>query len=122
MARILVVEDDPDVLMLVSTRLRRAQHEVTTAPDGQAGLDAVRDERPDLVVLDWMMPNLTGLEVCMAIREDPSVAQTRVVLLTARAQEHDMQAAFAAGVDDYILKPFDAKDFIARVGTLLTQQ
>ena len=120
MARILVVEDDPDVALLVSTRLRRASHEVSTASDGQAGLDAVRSERPDLVVLDWMMPRLTGIQVCQAIREDPDVAHTRVVLLTARAQDQDMAAAYAAGVDDYILKPFDAKDLVARVDALLT--
>jgi len=119
-ARILVVEDDPDVALLVSTRLRRASHEVSTASDGQAGLDAVRSERPDLVVLDWMMPRLTGIQVCQAIREDPDVAHTRVVLLTARAQDQDMAAAYAAGVDDYILKPFDAKDLVARVDALLT--
>lgn len=122
MARILVVEDDPDVLTLVLHKLRRAGHELTSAVDGQSGLAAVRAEHPELVILDWMMPGMTGLEVCLAVRDDPAVSTTRILMLTAKAQAQDVERAFAAGADDYILKPFNSKELLARIDTLLTRE
>ncbi|MET3770303.1 DNA-binding response OmpR family regulator [Marisediminicola sp. UYEF4] len=122
MARILVVEDDPDVLTLVMHKLRRAGHDVTSAMDGEAGLASVRAEHPELVILDWMMPRMTGLEVCHAVREDPAVSRTRILMLTAKAQEEDVERAFASGADDYILKPFNSKELLARIDALLARE
>lgn len=122
MARILVVEDDPDVLTLVMHKLRRAGHEVTSATDGEAGLAAVRADHPELVVLDWMMPRMTGLEVCHAVRADPAVSRTRILMLTAKAQEEDVERAFVSGADEYILKPFNSKELLARIDALLARE
>ena len=122
MARILVVEDDPDVLTLVIHKLRRAGHEVTSAVDGVAGLAAVRAEHPDLMILDWMMPRMTGLELCHTVREDTAVSRTRILMLTAKAQETDVERAFASGADEYILKPFNSKELLARIDALLARE
>ncbi len=121
MARILVVEDDADILALVAHKLRQAGHEVTSEIDGQAGLASARATRPDLIVTDWMMPRLSGLEVCEEIRRDTSIAHTRILMLTAKAQEIDIERAFAAGADEYILKPFSSRELIVRVNSLLTK-
>lgn len=121
MARILVVEDDADILALVTHKLRQAGHEVTSEIDGQAGLASARATRPDLIVMDWMMPRLSGLEVCEEIRRDTSIAHTRILMLTAKAQEIDIERAFAAGADEYILKPFSSRELIVRVNSLLTK-
>jgi two-component system phosphate regulon response regulator PhoB len=77
--------------------------------------------RPDLVLLDWMMPRLTGLEVCRALRDDPATAQVPVILLTAKAQEADIQRGFAAGADDYIVKPFSPRELVSRVDAVLAR-
>ena len=119
MARLAVVDDEPDILMLLATKLRRFGHEVSTAADSAAGLELVRQSLPDLVILDWMMPKLTGLEVCTAIRADTKLAGIRVLLLTARTQQADLDSVFAAGADAYLAKPFTTKDLAAEVDRLL---
>ena len=116
--KILVVEDDPIVRELIEFKLSGAGHRILLAPDGEAGLAAARAERPDLIILDWMMPKLTGLQVCEAIRADESIAKTPVLLLTARAQESDVEKGFAAGVNDYLLKPFSPRELLSRVEAL----
>lgn len=121
MPSILIVEDDPDINELVSLRLQMNGHEVHAEFDGEAGLAAVRELKPDLVVLDWMMPRLTGVEVCRALREDPEVSATPVILLTAKAQEADVQRGFAAGADDYVAKPFSPPELASRVDALLAR-
>ena len=121
MTRIVVVDDDPDIRELITMKLGNAGHEVFTEADGEAGLAAVIERRPDLVVLDWMMPGLTGLDVCRALRDDPRTASTAVLLLTGRAQESDVERGFAAGADDYIVKPFSARELTSRVDALLSR-
>lgn len=116
--RILVAEDDRAVRELVEFKLSSAGHDVQLVEDGQAALDAVRASRPDVVVLDWMMPNLTGIEVCEAIRADDSLSDLPVLLLTARAQEADVERGRAAGADDYLVKPFSPNDLLSRVEAL----
>ena len=119
MTRILVVDDDADIRELVTMKLTSAGYDVSTAADGEAGLAALLEHQPDLVVLDWMMPGLTGIEVCRALRADPRTVNTPVLLLTARAQEADIVHGFAAGADDYVVKPFSASELAARVEALL---
>ncbi len=118
-ASILVVEDDADVAQLIQHRLAASGHEVAVAGDGEQGLVAARDARPSLVILDWMMPHRTGLEVCAELRGDASFAGTRIMMLTARAQDEDIARAFSAGADDYMTKPFSPRELVARVGALL---
>jgi DNA-binding response OmpR family regulator len=96
-------------------------HDVLVAHDGESGLAAARSEMPDLVILDWMMPILTGLEVCAELRADETLARVPVILLTAKAQENDIKRGFTAGADDYIVKPFSPRELASRVSALLTR-
>ena len=121
MTHVLVVDDDPVIADLVAFRLARLGLEVSVESDGEAGLAAVRQLRPDLVVLDWMMPRMNGLEVCAALRSDadPALARTPVLLLTAKAQEPDLERGFAAGATDFVAKPFSTRELISRVTAAL---
>jgi DNA-binding response OmpR family regulator len=119
MPRILIVEDDEDVRALIAHKLRRAGHDVSEAGDGEQGLAAARAETPDLMVLDWMMPKLTGIEVCAQIRADADLAQPRILLLTAKSQDSDIALAMQTGADAYLIKPFRANDLLERVTALL---
>ena len=116
--RVLVVEDDPVVRELIEWKLAAAGHEVLLAEDGAAGVERAKSHKPDVMVVDWMMPKLTGLEVCEAIRADDDLAHTPVLLLTARAQESDVERGYAAGVDDYLMKPFSPRELLTRVEAL----
>ncbi|GAA4748630.1 hypothetical protein GCM10023328_33780 [Modestobacter marinus] len=121
MTHVLVVDDDPVIADLVAFRLGRLGLQVTVETDGEAGLAAIRQLRPDLVVLDWMMPRMNGLEVCRAVREDPDpvLAGTPVLLLTAKAQEPDLERGFAAGATDFVTKPFSTRELVSRVTAAL---
>ena len=121
MTHVLVVDDDPVIADLVAFRLGRLGLQVSVERDGEAGLAAARQLRPDLVVLDWMMPRMNGLEVCRALREDSDadLARTPVLLLTAKAQEPDLERGFAAGATDYIVKPFSPRELATRVTAAL---
>ena len=117
----LVVDDDPDIRDVIDYVLDQAGFEVFSAPDGEAGLAAVLGIRPDIVLLDWMMPRLSGLEVCRAVRSDPDLTSIAVVLLTAKTQEADIALGFEAGAHDYILKPFSPRLLVGRVREVLAQ-
>lgn len=119
MTTVLVVDDDEDICALISSKLEQLGHDVLVERDGEGGLAAALEQRPDLVLLDWMMPRLTGLEVCLALREDSSLADVPIMLLTAKAQEADIERGFAAGADDYIVKPFSPRELASRVTALL---
>lgn len=119
MSSILVVDDDEDITGLVAMRLTAEGHTVSTAASGGAGLRAAREQHPDLLILDWMMPGLDGLEVCIEVRRDPSFARMPVMFLTAKAQEGDMIEAAEAGGNDYITKPFSPRELAVRVDALL---
>ena len=116
---VVVAEDDEDILRLVATRLERDGYDVFEARDGAQALAAVRERRPALVLLDVSMPALDGMEVLARIRGDESLAGTRVVFLTAMAQEQDVRRAFEAGVDGYVRKPFSLGELSAKVAELL---
>ena len=116
---ILCADDDEDILSLVSLRLERAGFRVLQAVDGDAALAAVRSERPALAVLDVMMPKQTGYEVLTALRADPAFADLKVILLSARVQEADVELGLNAGADAYLAKPFKAGDLVAKVQELL---
>lgn len=120
-ATVLVVDDDQDIRELVSWKLEASGFQVLGEADGEAGLAAALEVRPDLVLLDWMMPRLTGLEVCRSLREDAATAHVPVILLTAKAQEADIQRGFAAGADDYIVKPFSPRELVSRVDAVLAR-
>jgi DNA-binding response OmpR family regulator len=116
--RVLVVEDDLDIQELVISLLTRAGYEVLAEGNGDAGLAAALTQQPDLVILDWMMPGLSGVEVCRAMRADPRAKDIAVLMLTSKAQEADIDQAFTAGADDYMVKPFRGRELVSRVQTL----
>jgi DNA-binding response OmpR family regulator len=118
--RVLAVDDDPIILRLLQLNLELEGFEVLTAGDGAAGLEAIRRERPQVVLLDVMMPNLDGFQVCRSVRadEDPTVAATPIVILSARAQRADVEAGMAAGADAYVTKPFDPLELVGIVDRL----
>lgn len=122
MARILIADDERDIRELVEIKLLDLGHEVEVVPDGAAALAACRARRPDLVVLDVMMPGPTGLDTVEAIRSEPGLADLPVVLLTARAQDADVEAGMAAGADLYITKPFSPRDLAGRLEELLADR
>lgn len=116
---ILVADDEDDILKLVRFGLERDGHRVVMASDGAGALEAVRAELPALCVLDVMMPKLSGLEVLQRLREDPRTAEVRVILLTARGREADVDRGFELGADDYVTKPFSPQELRRRVRAVL---
>jgi DNA-binding response OmpR family regulator len=121
---VLVADDDPDIRELVELKLSSAGYDVLTVGDGRAALDALLTRPLDLAVLDVMMPMLSGTDVLRALRERssdgaPAVWPTKVILLTAKAQEADVEAGFALGADDYVVKPFSPRELLSRVQAVL---
>ena len=116
---VLVADDDEDILELVKLRLSRCGFDIISAVDGEAALALARSERPALLVLDVAMAGLDGLEVTRALRADPQTAALPILLLTARAQEADVEHGLAAGADDYVVKPFSPEALAERVASLL---
>ena len=119
--RVLVVDDDRDIRDLVTFKLEQAGYEVRQAEDGLQALEAVREWSPDLVVLDVMMPGLSGVDVTRELRADPATAATPVILLTAKAQEADVETGFVSGADDYVVKPFSPRELVSRVQAVLAR-
>jgi DNA-binding response OmpR family regulator len=117
--KVLVVEDDADVRDLVVLSLANAGIDVLSEGDGQTGLVVASREQPDVVILDWMMPQMTGVDVCRALRADPRTEHIKVLLLTSRAQEADIGLGFDAGANDYMVKPFRGRELVSRVASLL---
>jgi DNA-binding response OmpR family regulator len=116
---VLVVEDETDVVDLVRYNLKRAGFKVLVANTGDAGLKAVRANRPDVVVLDLMLPGMTGIEVCKALKQDKETAHIPVVMLTAKDEEKDRVKGLETGADDYIGKPFSPRELVLRVQAVL---
>lgn len=119
MARILVAEDDPDIAELLAHYLQRAGFEAELVSSGRDALRRLRKAPPDVLLLDIMLPELDGLEVCRAVRSDPATASIPVIMVTARGEESDRIVGLELGADDYITKPFSPNEVIARVRALL---
>jgi diguanylate cyclase (GGDEF)-like protein len=116
---ILVVDDDPDIARFVEVNLRSAGYDVSVASDGEEALEKAASLRPDLVLLDVMMPRIDGFEVAQRLRRNPQTSNTSIIMLTAKALSTDKVLGLTAGADDYIIKPFDPIELLARVkGTL----
>jgi DNA-binding response OmpR family regulator len=121
MALVVVADDDADVRDLVTFKLEQLGVEVAGAGDGPTAMALVRERQPALLVLDIAMPGMSGIEVCRMIRAEPAIAATPIIMLTARAQEHDVEGGFAAGADDYVTKPFSPRELASRVQTMLAR-
>ena len=116
---LVVADDDSDILRLLERRLSRRGYTVVTAANGRAALDAVRRTRPDAVVLDRLMPAMSGEEVCAALKADERTAAIPVVLLSAQASEREIVEGFGVGADDYLTKPFDLEELDERLRRLV---
>jgi two-component system alkaline phosphatase synthesis response regulator PhoP len=118
--KILVVDDEPDILKLTSLRLKLSGYEVLTATNGQDALDLIRQQRPDLVLLDSLLPlvggsNISGSDVCEKVKKDEQLKQTRIILFTARSNSMTARRAKLLGADDYMTKPFDAEELLKKI-------
>ena len=114
--KILLVDDEPEILEICRDYLKASAFDVVTAKDGAQGLAVARREKPDLIVLDWMMPEMDGLDVCRAIRRESDIP---IIMLTARVEETDKLIGLEIGADDYITKPFSPRELVARVKVIL---
>ncbi len=117
--RILVVDDEPDAVELLEFNLRNAGYDVTTAEDGDEALKKARAKRPDLILLDVMLPEVDGLEVCKILRRDEQTSSVPIIMLTAKAAEIDRILGLELGADDYVTKPFNVRELLLRIKGLL---
>jgi DNA-binding response OmpR family regulator len=114
-ARILIVDDEPDLLSVLRFGLEAEGFDVLEASDGERGLDLARTERPDLLVLDLMLPRMDGYKVCRALKFDERYRRLPIFILSARSGETDRRLALDLGADDFITKPYEVKDLVARI-------
>lgn len=119
MSRILIVEDDPSLVELLRYNLESEGFDVSIARDGEAGMEAIEEDDPDLVVLDWMLPNMSGIEICRQMRQRTATRATPVIMLTAKGEESDRVRGLETGADDYIVKPFSPAELTARIKAVL---
>lgn len=119
MKRILVAEDDLDIARLVQFQLQFSGYSVTHAPDGAEALKIAKKEPPDLILVDWMMPVMDGVQTVKALKADPALRHIPVILMTARAQSHDIQAGINAGAAAYLVKPFPLEQLISTIGEVM---
>jgi DNA-binding response OmpR family regulator len=118
-SKVLVVDDEPEAVELVEFNLRGAGYEVATASDGAEALNKARRIQPNLVILDVMMPEIDGMEVCKLLRRDPATSSIPIIMLTAKASEVDRVLGLELGADDYVVKPFSPRELVLRVKKLL---
>ena len=121
MKRILIAEDEPSILLSLEFLLREAGYEVFTAQNGAEALEFTEQYRPDLVVLDVMLPIIDGFQVCRSLRADPALGDVRVLMLTARGREQEIARGLAAGANAYITKPFGTRELMKSIADLLGQ-
>jgi two-component system phosphate regulon response regulator PhoB len=119
MERVLIVDDDPDIVRLVTYNLNHAGYEVQAAQTGREALELVRKQPPDLIVLDVMLPDVDGLEVCRTLRQQTTTRRVPILMLTARGEEIDRVVGFELGADDYVSKPFSPRELVLRVKSIL---
>jgi DNA-binding response OmpR family regulator len=118
-SRILIIDDEPNIVLSLEFLMKREGFDVAVAGDGEAALRAMAEQRPDLVILDVMMPKLNGFEVCQRIRAEPALRGVRVLMLTAKGRETEMKKGLELGADAYVTKPFSTRELVAEIRRLL---
>ena len=118
-AKIFIVEDEPSIVQLVKYNLEKQNFKVLVSNNGEEGLQEIKKTEPDLILLDWMLPDLSGIDICKALRKDTKFKNVPIIMLTARSQEEDKVLGLNVGADDYLPKPFSNPELIARVNALL---
>lgn len=121
-AKVLVVDDEPNIVQTLKDRLEMNDYVVVTASNGDEGLTTARDEKPDLILLDVIMPILDGHEMLEKLREQEWGTEISVIMLTARSQAQDIQRARACNIDDYIIKPFDLSELLEKIENILERR
>lgn len=116
---ILVVDDEPNIVLSLEFLMKKAGYSVTTVNNGIDALNSIKQLRPDLVLLDVMMPRMDGYEVCQAVRSDPELSSVRIIMLTARGRDVERDKGMALGADDYVTKPFATQELVEKVNSLL---
>lgn len=117
--KVLVVEDEEAISLLLKYNLKAEGFEVTVVDDGDEALTAAKETNPDIILLDWMLPNVAGIEICRQLRAGHETSAIPVIMLTARAEEEDRLRGFEKGADDYVTKPFSMKELVARIHAVL---
>ncbi len=117
--KILIVEDETPIREMIAFHLSRAGFEVDEAPDCQRARELLADRRPDLVLIDWMLPDMSGLELTRSLKRDPDFEDVAIIMLTARAEEQDKVSGLDGGADDYITKPFSSRELVSRIQAVL---
>ena len=112
MAKVMVIDDEPFILMMIEDKLKRAGLQVVTLRDSTTALKKIREEKPDLIILDWMMPEISGIEICKKLKSDPELSEIPVFMLTAKGQEDDERLGLSTGVERYITKPFSPRSLL----------
>lgn len=119
--KILIVDDEKDLVSLVSLHMKMAGYDVLSAANGEKALEIAEEEKPDLIILDLMLPKVDGWEVCRRLREESNIEKVPVIMLTARAETDDKLKGFEVGADDYVTKPFSPRELVARVKRVLAR-
>jgi len=114
-SKVIVIDDEPFILMMIEDKLKRSKIDVITLRDSNNAVEVIRKELPDLIILDWMMPEINGLEICKLMKNDPDLNNIPIFMLTAKGQDSDEKLGFQCGVDRYITKPFSPKSLLAMV-------
>ena len=118
-AKLLLIEDDAALAELLSWNFKKEEYDVIQTADGEEALILVKEHRPDVILLDWMIENLSGIEVCRQLRRDPETSNIPIIMLTARGEEEDKIRGLETGADDYVTKPFSPRELLARVKAVL---
>jgi two-component system phosphate regulon response regulator PhoB len=122
MARVLVIEDEADLREVLDYNLTKEGHRVTLVATGAEGLRVAREQQPELILLDLMLPDATGTSVCKTLKKDPATREIRVIMVTAKGEEIDRVVGFELGADDYVVKPFSVRELLLRVGAVLRRK
>ncbi len=119
MAKILVIDDEVQLVQMVQIRLEANGYDIVTAYDGEEGIEKVKSENPDLIILDIMMPKMNGFEACKILKNDPKYSKIPIIFLSAKVQEEDLEIGKAKSADAFVKKPFETPDLLAKIKELL---
>jgi two-component system phosphate regulon response regulator PhoB len=122
MARVLVIEDEADLREVLDYNLTKEGHRVSLVSTGSEGLRAAKEQQPELILLDLMLPDMSGTAVCKTLKKDPATRDVRVIMVTAKGEEIDRVVGFELGADDYVVKPFSVRELLLRVGAVLRRK
>lgn len=119
MSKVIVIDDEPFILMMIADKLKKANIDVTTLRESIYALEVIKKDKPELIILDWMMPELSGIELCQMIKADPELKDIPIFMLTAKGQDSDEQQGIQCGVSRFITKPFSPRSLLAMVQEII---